>query len=138
MPRDASTPLPQPVFNEGNVTPDPSRFNTTHPTDGPQYKALGNLLKKDVVSFDRSRAKLDEVFTLQSALGPHGPEIIQKIKTAAKIVFHSAGAFTVSGNRSITTINFTNRIGIIPPPSSLSPATTTRLLSRARSKTICR
>src|SRR5258708_10881282 len=84
MPRDASTSLPQPVFNEGNVTPDPSRFHTTHPTDGPQYKQLGNLLKKDVVSFDRSRAKTSELFTLQSALGPHGPEIIQKIKNAGK------------------------------------------------------
>jgi hypothetical protein len=33
MPREKSTPLPQPVFNEGNVTRDPKRFKVKHPSD---------------------------------------------------------------------------------------------------------
>jgi hypothetical protein len=33
MQRDISPAFPQPIFNEGNVTPDPTRFKTTHPSD---------------------------------------------------------------------------------------------------------
>ncbi len=91
MPRSANTQLSQPVFNEGNITPDPSRFKEAHPSDKQQYKDIGNLLTKDVVSFDPSRGKPDDLYTLQSAFGPHGPEIIQGIKGAGKIVFHAAG-----------------------------------------------
>lgn len=91
MPRNASTVLPQPVFNEGNVMPDPTRFRVGHPSDTEQYKQLGNLLKKDVVSFETSRVGPNELYTLQQALGPHGPEIVNRIKTAGKIIFHAAG-----------------------------------------------
>jgi hypothetical protein len=80
MPRNTSTPLPQPVFNEGNITPDPGRFKTPHPSDNQQFKELGNLPKKDVVSFNASRMAPDDVFSLQDALGPHEPETIKGIK----------------------------------------------------------
>jgi hypothetical protein len=91
MPRDLSTTLPQPVFNEGNVIPDPTRFKTSHPSDKQQYKELGNLLKKDVVSFPNSRVAPDALYTLEEALGPHGNERISEIRKAGKVVFHAAG-----------------------------------------------
>jgi Calcineurin-like phosphoesterase len=91
MPRDTSTPIIQPIFNEGNLTPDPKRFKIKHDSDKQQYKEVEKLLRKDVVSFDPSRAQPGDVFRLEDALGPHGPEIVQGIKSAGKIIFHSAG-----------------------------------------------
>ena len=91
MPRNHSTVLPQPIFNEGDVIPDPTRFSVSHPSDDPLYKQLGDLLKKDVVSFAPSRGKPDSLYTLEEALGPHGPERIAEIRAAKKIIFHSAG-----------------------------------------------
>lgn len=91
MPRNADSPLPQPVFDEGNITPDPTRFAKPHSSDNQQYKQIENLLKKDVVSFDPSRGLPGDLYTLQSAYGVHGPEIIQRMKTAKKIIFHAAG-----------------------------------------------
>ena len=83
--------LPQPIFNEGNVLPDPKRFKIAHPSDKQQYKEIQNLLKTQVVGFDASRLPHDGLFALESAFGPHGPEIIKRIKTAGKIIFHAAG-----------------------------------------------
>ncbi|HXX16215.1 MAG TPA: metallophosphoesterase [Candidatus Eremiobacteraceae bacterium] len=91
MPRERSTPLPQPVFNEGNLTPDPTQFKVKHPSDNQQYKQIEALLTKDVVSFEPSRGQPGDVYTLQAALGSHGPEVVQGIKQAGKIVFHCAG-----------------------------------------------
>ncbi len=91
MPRELSTPLPQPVFNEGNVTPDPKQFKTKHPSDNQQYKAIQTLLTKDVVPFLPSRVQPSDLYTLESALGPHGPEMVQDIQKAGKIIFHCAG-----------------------------------------------
>jgi Calcineurin-like phosphoesterase len=83
--------FPQPIFNEGNVTPDPKRFTTRHPSDTAQYKEIEKLLKKQVVGFDASRLPPDGLYNLEAAFGPHGPEVAKKIKTAGKIIFHSAG-----------------------------------------------
>jgi hypothetical protein len=91
MPRNTLTALPQPVFDEGNIMRDPTRFKTAHPSDTNQYKEIQNLLKKDVVGFDSSRIPSRELYSLESAFGPHGHEIVQRIKAAGKIVFHAAG-----------------------------------------------
>jgi hypothetical protein len=91
MPRELSTPLPQPVFNEGNVTPDPRQFKTKHPSDNQQYKEIEKLLTKDVVAFDQSRMQPGDVYSLAAALGPHGTESVQQIKQTGQIVFHCAG-----------------------------------------------
>ena len=91
MPRNPSNPLPQPVFNEGNITQDPTRFQTPHPSDSAQYTALGDLPKKDVVGVTPMRGNPADLFTLESAYGPHGPEVMQRVTTAQKIVFHAAG-----------------------------------------------
>ncbi len=91
MPRDTTTAFPQPIFNEGSAVPDPARFKTPHASDKLLYKEVQNLLKKDVVGFEASRVPSDEVYQLESALGPHGSEIAQRIKAAGKIIFHAAG-----------------------------------------------
>ncbi len=91
MPREKSTPLPQPVFNEGNVTADPKQFKTKHGSDNQQYKEIQNLLTKDVVGFEQSRGQAGDLYTLESALGPHGAESVQNIQKAGKIIFHCAG-----------------------------------------------
>src|SRR5262245_61811370 len=91
MPRDPNTVLPQPVFSEIMVSQDPTGFATPHPSDGAVFNAIGNLLKKDAVSFETSRAKPDDLFTLQAALGARGATVIKQIKSAGKIVFHAVG-----------------------------------------------
>jgi len=50
--------------------------------DRQQLKAL---LKKNVVSFDPSRAAPDSLFRLRDAYGPHGAQIEQAITKAGKI-----------------------------------------------------
>ncbi len=91
MARELSTPLPQPIFNEGSVTPDPKQFKTKHPSDNQQYKQIQNLLTKDVVSFVQSRVQPADLYTLETAFGPHGPELVQSITKAGKIIFHCVG-----------------------------------------------
>src|SRR4029077_1551294 len=91
MPRNTITPLPQPIFNEGSVSPDPTRFRTAHPSDSQLYKEIQKLLTKDVVSFRPSRLLPDGMVALRDVWGPHGPEIIKNIQSAGKIVFHAAG-----------------------------------------------
>ena len=91
MPREASTSLPQPIFDESTITPDPTRFSRTHSSDSALYNQLGNLLKTDVVGFDPMRGSPDSLYELETALGPHGPEIIDGITKANQITFHAAG-----------------------------------------------
>jgi hypothetical protein len=89
-------PLPQPVFgepvfSEGKVLPDPAGFRIQHPSDDAQYNALGDLITKDVVSFDQSRLAPRDLYTLESALGPHGPDVVKKIRDDGQVVFHAVG-----------------------------------------------
>jgi hypothetical protein len=91
MPRNALTPLSQPIFNEGSITPDPTRFKTKHASDTQLYNQIQSLLTKDVVGFDLSRLPNDGLFSLQDAFGAHGPELIKNIQSAGKLVFHSTG-----------------------------------------------
>jgi hypothetical protein len=91
MPRNATTPLPQPIFNEGSVTPDPARFTTAHPSDSKLYQQLGHLLSKDTVSFKPSRGAPDALYTLAAAMGPHGNERVSQIQKTGKIIFHAVG-----------------------------------------------
>ena len=96
MPRTLRSPLPQPVFHEpifgedGSLS-DPTGFSTTHPSDNALYKKIGDLSKKDVVAVPKSRIGPDEMFSLAEAYGSHGPQIVKKITTAGKIIFHVLG-----------------------------------------------
>jgi hypothetical protein len=91
MPRNALTPFPQPIFNEGSVTLDPTGFRIAHGSDTALYKQIQTLLKKEVVSFDASRAAPGDLYALQDALGPAGKDAVQHIKANGQIVFHAAG-----------------------------------------------
>jgi hypothetical protein len=98
MARSAHTHLPQPVFHEpvfgeDGSLPDPTGFSTTHSPqkDKELYNQIGDLAKKDVVAIPKSRIAPDQMFSLASAYGPHGAEIVQKIEAAGQIVFHSLG-----------------------------------------------
>jgi Calcineurin-like phosphoesterase len=96
MPRDLLYRLPQPVFDEpvfaeGKPTPDPTRFKVPHPSDAQLYKRIEELLYKDVVAFPQSRLPDSECYPLEVAWGWHGPEIVERIQAAGKIVFHAVG-----------------------------------------------
>lgn len=96
MPRNAVTPLPQPVFDEPTFneiaqSQGQSTFSTPHGSDTAQYNQIQDLLAKDVVLFSASRGEPGDLYTLESALGPHGTETIQQITTAGQIIFHAAG-----------------------------------------------
>ena len=54
MPRNTTSPRPQPIFDDGSVTRDLTRFRTAHPSDSQLYKEIQKLLTKDVVSFSKS------------------------------------------------------------------------------------
>jgi|SRR5215813_2279926 len=104
MPRQARTRVPQPVFHEPNFgeqvsTPDPTGFETQHPNDGAVYDEVKDLLKKDVVSFDKSRGADGDLLQLEHAYGSHGAQLVQKIKNAGKIIFHAFGDSGASNAR---------------------------------------
>jgi hypothetical protein len=84
--------LPDPIFSEDQSLPSPTGFTTAHDNDNATYKEVEELLKKNVVPVPKSRAKDDELFTLEQAYGTnHGPLVMQKINAAKKIIFHALG-----------------------------------------------
>jgi hypothetical protein len=96
MPRSAKSLLSQPVFhepsfNEGTQTVDPPGFLVPHPSDKATYDQIQNLLGKDVVGFEESRAKDGEVVKLADVYGDHGADLIKQINAAGKIIFHALG-----------------------------------------------
>ena len=75
--------LPQPIFhepffNEDKPSPDPTGFETRHPSDNATYKRIESLLTKDIVEIPSSRIADDEVFGLDEAYGAHGAEVLAK------------------------------------------------------------
>lgn len=101
MPRNATTPLPQPIFSEQDASPDQTRFKTKHPSDTQQYKEIQNLLKRDVVGFSTSRLQRDALYTLESALGSQGSGIVRNIKSAGKSYFSLRGRYRRVERREI-------------------------------------
>jgi hypothetical protein len=96
MARAASFKLPQPmfhepVFEEGQVTPDPTGFMEDHPSDKELYKEVQKLLTTEVVGFGQSRVEPDALYTLAEALGDRGDDITKQIKNAERLVFHVIG-----------------------------------------------
>ncbi|SRR6266699_3048570 len=99
MPRNANSPLAQPMFGEpvfnedGNPTPDSTTFRTPHDPnrDKQLYNQVQSLLTKDTVSFTTARGNPGDVFSLASALGSQGPADVQAIQNAGQIVFRATG-----------------------------------------------
>jgi Calcineurin-like phosphoesterase len=104
MARQATNPVPhqifqEPVFNEAGVSGDPAGFQEDHPSDDEVYKQIEDLLTKDVVVFKKSRIAPREVFKLEDALGPRGPNIVRQIAQSGGIVFHALGDSGASSSR---------------------------------------
>jgi len=96
MSRSKNTSLPQPVFREPvfdevEKTVVPSGFLVPHPSDKDLYKQIQNLLKKDVVSFEKSRIADGDFMELKDIYGAHGPDMMKQITGAGKIIFHALG-----------------------------------------------
>lgn len=94
--RAATTKLAQPVFSEptfseGLPTPDPTAFKTKHPSDAATYNSLGDAQKRDLVDVPASRIGAGDLLALADALGPHGAEVVQSIRSARQIVFQMLG-----------------------------------------------
>ena len=91
-----SHPLPgpifdEPVFQEGQVLPDPSGFHIPHPSDGATYTQLGNLLFTQTTAIPPSRLAPDGLYGLDQAYGAKGPDVVSQIRQAGHIVFHMVG-----------------------------------------------
>ncbi len=96
MAQSAESRLPQPIFhepffNEDKPTPDPTGFQTKHPSDGQTYDKIESLLKKNTVPVPPSRFADEQLFGLDDAYGAHGAAVLAKIKKAGKIIFHACG-----------------------------------------------
>jgi len=96
MPRKSNAKLSQPlfsepVFQEGVPTADPTQFKTPVTDDSLYTSELQKLLVKDVVAFSQAAGKPGDVFSLATAWGAHGAEVIQTIQAAKAIHFHMIG-----------------------------------------------
>lgn len=96
MPRSVDHPLSQPffhepMFSEDAITLDPTGFMEPHRSDRDVYREIEDMLKKSVVSFDRSRSAPDALFSLAEAYGKRGENIVEEITQAGRIVFHAIG-----------------------------------------------
>jgi hypothetical protein len=81
----------EPAFGDGKVTADPTGFLHAFADDKEVYDQIEALLKKNVVSFEKSRIGPDELYTLAQAYGSRGPSVIKQIENAGRIVFHALG-----------------------------------------------
>src|SRR5579864_8507015 len=92
MPRKPKAPLSrplfsEPIFNEGVPTPDPSQFQVTHNDTQFYTKEVQALLTKDVVAFPPASGNPGDLFSLSSAWGPYGSDVINVINAAKTINF---------------------------------------------------
>lgn len=81
----------EPVFGEQPVQPIPPYFSEPHPSDNGTYQQIEQLLTKDVVAFERSRAADGTCFTLEQAYGSYGPAVLQQIQSSQQLVFDILG-----------------------------------------------
>ncbi|GAC1342665.1 MAG: hypothetical protein NVSMB18_17080 [Acetobacteraceae bacterium] len=82
---------PLPIFAEPVASPDPQSFSAQHGSDNAVYAQVSALLKTQVVPVPPSRAADDALYSLADAYGPSGPAVIEAIRSAGRIVFHSVG-----------------------------------------------
>jgi len=91
----------EPTFNEKNKSVDPTGFLVSHPSDKELYNEVSDLLKKQTTTFDKSRMPDGKFMTLEEVYGPHGANLVDQIRSAGKIIFHSIGdsGASVSGKK---------------------------------------
>ncbi len=95
-----SQPLFQePTFGENGPSHDPTAFSVSHPSDSAIYKQIGDLAKKKVVAVPPSRQAPQDIYSLASAYGGLGPQVIDQINKAKSISFHAFGDSGASNAR---------------------------------------
>lgn len=102
----------EPTFNEDTKTVDPSGFLEPHPSDQELYNQISKLLNTEVVSFDKSRLPDGEYMKLEDAYGPNGPQVLQHIQAAGKIIFHVLGdsGASVEGKKYQNELNVADQV----------------------------
>jgi hypothetical protein len=81
-----------PLFGQPDLTPDPSKFRTPHPSDTPAYNILDKEAKTlKPLPFPPSRGGPEPVLTLQEVLGTAGAATVKAITQQKQIVFHALG-----------------------------------------------
>jgi hypothetical protein len=85
MPKDATSGLPQPIFNEGNVTPDPTRFKTAHPSDTRQDKEIEKLLKTKLWDSIRRVLRRTNSFNWNQRLGRTVPRLSKELRPRERL-----------------------------------------------------
>lgn len=102
----------EPTFNEATQTVDPSGFLQPHPSDKELYHQISSLLTKETVAFDKSRMPDGQSMKLQDVYGPHGPDVLQHIQSAGKIIFHVLGdsGASVEGKKYRNELNVADQV----------------------------
>jgi hypothetical protein len=89
-----ATTLNHPVFAQPEPTPDPTKFEIKHPSDGPAYKqidALNREHKLEPLPFPAPRGLPEPRLTLASVLGNNEASLQRQLGTNGQIVFHAVG-----------------------------------------------
>jgi hypothetical protein len=90
----AATDLDHPVFGQPSPTPDPTRFEIKHPSDGVAYKqidALNRQHKLEPLPFPAPRDLPEPRLTLAAVLGIEDAAMKRQIVANGQIVFHATG-----------------------------------------------
>ena len=88
----AAAPTGAPLFAQPELTPDPTKFKTTHASDTPAYAILDKEVKTlKPLAFPPARGGPEPVLTLQDVLGSTGAATVKAITQSKQIVFHAVG-----------------------------------------------
>lgn len=79
-----------PQFAQPDITPDPTKFQTPHPSDDPAYKILDHEKLKPM-AFPLPRGGTEPVLKLADIWGSKGSDVEQHINKSGQIVFHAVG-----------------------------------------------
>ena len=89
-----ATELGKPVFAQPHPTPDPSKFETKHPSDNPVYKKIDELNREHKIHplpFPPPRGLPEPRLTLAAVLATDTNALAQRVTTQGQIVFHAVG-----------------------------------------------
>ena len=89
-----ATVLTHPVFAQPHPTPDPTKFEVKHPTDGPAYKRIDELNREHKLKplpFPLPRGTPEPRLTLAAVLGDNDASLERRITANGQTVFHATG-----------------------------------------------
>ncbi|MBV9461489.1 MAG: metallophosphoesterase [Bradyrhizobium sp.] len=82
------------MFAQPHPTPDPSKFETKHPSDNPVYKKIDELNREHKIHplpFPPPRGLPEPRLTLAAVLATDTNALAQRVTTQGQIVFHAVG-----------------------------------------------